>query len=177
MGNIKRRRPNRDPDPYKVGRGNPPKHTQFRPGQSGNPAGRPKGARNFETIVKGILKRQVKVTSQGKSRKVSMVEATLLRLCEKVAAGELRAISLFLAIAQAHLDKDTTTMIDLLADDHEILQIFKRRVLDGAAADSETIGANAATDVDGGEASNGDNANKSPTSDIPVSRQTINSGK
>ncbi len=31
------------------------KATQFKPGQSGNPAGKPKGARNFKTIVREIL--------------------------------------------------------------------------------------------------------------------------
>ena len=31
---------------YKVGPGSPPKEYQFKPGQSGNPKGRPKGARN-----------------------------------------------------------------------------------------------------------------------------------
>ena len=29
-----------------VGYGKPPKHSQFKPGQSGNPQGRPKGSRN-----------------------------------------------------------------------------------------------------------------------------------
>ena len=34
---------------YEVGRGKPPLHTRFKPGQSGNPKGRPKGVRNFKT--------------------------------------------------------------------------------------------------------------------------------
>jgi hypothetical protein len=29
---------------YKIGYGKPPEHTRFRPGQSGNPAGRPRAA-------------------------------------------------------------------------------------------------------------------------------------
>jgi len=28
---------------YEIGRGKPPMHTRFKPGQSGNPKGRPKG--------------------------------------------------------------------------------------------------------------------------------------
>jgi hypothetical protein len=35
--------PESNPEGYKVGRGEPPKHTQFEKGQSGNPKGRPKG--------------------------------------------------------------------------------------------------------------------------------------
>jgi len=34
---------------YEIGYGNPPKHTRFRPGRSGNPAGRRKGVRNLMT--------------------------------------------------------------------------------------------------------------------------------
>ena len=33
-------------DDYEVGYGKPPKSRQWKPGQSGNPKGRPKGARN-----------------------------------------------------------------------------------------------------------------------------------
>ena len=31
---------------YEVGNGKPPEHSRFKPGQSGNPRGRPKGAKN-----------------------------------------------------------------------------------------------------------------------------------
>lgn len=40
--------PKKKPD-YSVGKGKPPKHTQFKPGQSGNPKGRPKGSNNLKT--------------------------------------------------------------------------------------------------------------------------------
>ena len=47
-------------DDYEVGYGNPPKHTRFPKGQSGNPKGRPKGRRNFKTDVKATLEARTK---------------------------------------------------------------------------------------------------------------------
>ena len=44
--------------PYEIGYGKPPKHTQFKPGQSGNSKGRPRGQRNFRTAVRDALKRK-----------------------------------------------------------------------------------------------------------------------
>lgn len=39
----------------KVGYCNPPIHTRFKPGQSGNPSGRPKGSKNFSTQMMEFL--------------------------------------------------------------------------------------------------------------------------
>ena len=38
-----------------VGYGRPPRHSRFRPGESGNPAGRPKGAKNFAAELRAEL--------------------------------------------------------------------------------------------------------------------------
>lgn len=56
---AKRRKTRRPAKRYRTGYGRPPKRYQWKKGQSGNPAGRPKGSRNkvghtmsLETLVK-----------------------------------------------------------------------------------------------------------------------------
>ena len=44
------------PNTERVGYSNPPKHTRFKTGQSGNPRGRPKGALNMATVLARTLR-------------------------------------------------------------------------------------------------------------------------
>lgn len=67
-------------DDEKIGYKRPPRHTRFRPGQSGNPRGRQKGVRNLGSDVKRTLEVPVRLSEQGKARQVSTQEAILLRL-------------------------------------------------------------------------------------------------
>ena len=82
------------------GYGKPPRHSQFKQGQSGNPKGRPKGSRNFSTEVKAMLKKRIRVTDQGESKTVSSLKAALLRLCDKALKGDARELVQFLELGR-----------------------------------------------------------------------------
>ncbi|MEM8919329.1 MAG: DUF5681 domain-containing protein [Pseudomonadota bacterium] len=118
-----------DPN-YLIGYRKPPKHTQFKPGRSGNPKGRPKGARNFDTDVREILGMKVKVRDEkGRSRKKSTTAVVLLKLREKALKGDPKAMDRILELAAQISAKDTVKQIrDGLADeDRDIIDAFLKR--------------------------------------------------
>jgi Family of unknown function (DUF5681) len=88
------------PTSYKVGYGKPPTASRFKPGQSGNPKGRPKGARNKlpalneERLKKLIIEeayRTIKVTEGKRQITIPMVQAILRSQAMKAARGDHRA--------------------------------------------------------------------------------------
>ena len=82
--------------PYDVGYSKPPSNTRFKPGQSGNPTGRPRGARNFGTAIEDELRARVTVTENGRRKRVTKREVIAKRLVNCAAEGDLRAIPLLL---------------------------------------------------------------------------------
>lgn len=108
---------------YEVGYGKPPKHSRFKPGQSGNPKGRAKNQPNMSTMLNAVLQEKVNVTQNGKSKKVSTETAILLRLREKALAGDLRSITtLFNLRAQYMGGEEQPAFIELPAEDLAILK-------------------------------------------------------
>jgi hypothetical protein len=63
---------------------------------SGNPQGRPKGSKNLSTYFMEVAEKQVIATIDGKSRRISMVQAITMQLATKAAAGDQPAINKFL---------------------------------------------------------------------------------
>ena len=99
-----------DTDGYDVGYGKPPKRSQFKPGQSGNPKGRPKKCRNFKTDLLDELNALVTVTEGGQSRTISRQQAMIKRTVEKALKGELRATHMLAQWIGVHLPDDPTLL-------------------------------------------------------------------
>lgn len=81
-----------DPKDDDVGYGKPPKSGRFKKGRSGNPRGRPRGARNFSSVVTEQLNEKVPVKLKGKrSRKMSKWDLIIMRLVNDALNGDARA--------------------------------------------------------------------------------------
>lgn len=117
------------------GYGKPPQHTRFKPGQSGNPRGRPKGSLNFTTDLKTVLLAPVALNDGGRSRRVTTQKAALLRLREKALKGDVRALDRFLSLAMAmSVGSAEETATSLPPEDQAILEAYRRDVLANADA-------------------------------------------
>ena len=83
------------------GYGKAPRHTRFAKGQSGNPRGRPSGAKNLSTLLSDALNETVVVTENGGRRKVSKRQAIITQLVNRSATADFRAIKILLDIMRA----------------------------------------------------------------------------
>ncbi|MGI8568085.1 MAG: DUF5681 domain-containing protein [Methylocella sp.] len=86
---------------YEVGYGRPPREHRFRPGRSGNPRGRPKGARNLDSVVAATLGERIAVTENGRRKRITKLEAAVKQFVNRAASGEARSMQLLLALVQA----------------------------------------------------------------------------
>jgi len=118
-------------DKYSVGYGKPPKQTRFKPGESGNPKGRPKGTKNLATDLNEELAEKIIVTEGGQTLKISKQRAMIKSLLAKALKGDTRAASVLLKllIDAEHATTQTALADALTADDRAILENFKARVL------------------------------------------------
>jgi Family of unknown function (DUF5681) len=85
---------------YQVGYGKPPVTHRFQKGLSGNPRGRPRGARNFSTLLESALNEKVTIKEGDQRRKISKREAMVKQLANKAASGDHRSIQLLVALLQ-----------------------------------------------------------------------------
>ncbi len=70
-----------------------PPGTPFEKGKSGNPRGRPKGARGLSGLLKEAL--EVRVTEDG--QEISKLEAAVRRIADSAAGGDPRMLQMLLA--------------------------------------------------------------------------------
>jgi hypothetical protein len=107
-------------EPYKVGKGKPPRHTQFKPGQSGNRRGRSRGSRNLATILHRELQTRVTVTIDGRRKQLTKQELVIKQLVNKAVAGDPKVIPTLLdeirlieTIVDSSVSRSATSKEDL----------------------------------------------------------------
>lgn len=129
-------------DPHKpVGYKNPPKPTQFQKGQSGNPSGRPKGRKNFETVMREQLNKPVTARVNGRIKKVSTMEAMIMQLLKASLEGDKAARALALKLSEQFGSDETSTSAGKTAfsreDDAKVLQKLLQMQVAGEAEEEE----------------------------------------
>src|SRR5437762_10513832 len=133
MTSPARRRPrmatDNEPDD-EVGYSKPPRHSRFVKGQSGNPRGRPHGAKNLKTLLNKALSELVIVTENGGHRKISKREAIITQLVNRSAKADLKAIQILLAMLrdiEGHA-ADATDADGFTEADEQIIQRIRARL-------------------------------------------------
>jgi hypothetical protein len=119
-----------DDDPegpdYEVGYGRPPKATRFKPGQSGNPRGRPKGAKSIPALLEGELNRKIRVREGNRERMLTKRELLVRRLVANGVQKGGRDGELLLRMLASHAaEADPASLPQALdAQDEAILRRF-----------------------------------------------------
>lgn len=117
--------------PDAVGYGKPPMHARFKPGQSGNPSGRPRGVKNLKTIALREFEQKIEVREGQRVREISKKEAfvkgTINRALQK---GGKDSDAAFKLLAQIEGDAEiaNTPSGSLSQDEEEVLAAYKARL-------------------------------------------------
>jgi hypothetical protein len=77
---------------YRIGYGRPPRDTQFKKGQSGNPRGRSRGSKNLTTLLDQELEMKVVIRENGRQRRISKRQAAIKQFINKLVSGDPRFI-------------------------------------------------------------------------------------
>lgn len=117
-----------------VGYGHPPIHSRFQPGQSGNPKGRQKGAKNLKTVLSAAMNEKVTIRTNKGAKKVTKLEALVQKTANEALAGDPKAVQTLMGMLKtAGLDdeldkvKATVDQAILSSEDDAILKRYLPR--------------------------------------------------
>jgi uncharacterized protein DUF5681 len=114
-----------------VGYRKPPRHNRFQKGRSGNPHGRPKGAKNLATLLGESISEQVIVNENGRRRSISKLEAAVKQLVNRAAAGDPKQMQQLFSLTQwveGRAEALAPTTESLTEADREVIQQIYARL-------------------------------------------------
>lgn len=118
---------NKNDKDNEYGYGKPPENSQFKPGQSVNPKGRPKGSKNTYTLLNEILNQKINIKENNENIKITKKVAMLTQLVNKGVKGDMKAISALLPhmlVADAKEEDKDKVLESLNQDDKAIIQMY-----------------------------------------------------
>jgi Family of unknown function (DUF5681) len=125
-----------------IGYRRPPRATQFKKGESGNPRGRPKGSRNIGKVLLDVTGQKIAVTENGRTRRMPALEVMLRRLASDAIKNDQGALKLFFSLVDRYADLTETVVApnidDVLAEDREILERYLKKLSPLAADQTGT---------------------------------------
>lgn len=125
---TKHRKDPRGPDelPYATGYRKPPKGSQFKKGQSGNPSGRPKRAPALGDTLDKLLGRELPVNTADGPQLVPTGELLLQAAIKKGLGGSVQALKAIIELSERHGVGVTPEVRELEDGDEQLLnQILK----------------------------------------------------
>jgi hypothetical protein len=127
---------------YRVGYGHPPKHSQFRPGQSGNPSGRPKRVKNLQAELLDELGEPMRIREGDTDREIPKGRAILKTLVDEAVGGNMRAIAAVLSFCGRPRSDADEQLGHERPEDREIVEDLvsrelRRRAENSSATDNQ----------------------------------------
>lgn len=107
-----------------MGYKSPPTHSQFRPGHSGNPSGRPKAVRSFFAELHDELNKLVSVKDGGRQIQVTRRRAIARTFVAKAIAGDIKAVAALLPLLEREANEAEPTTSP---EEEQLLNDFARR--------------------------------------------------
>jgi hypothetical protein len=91
-----------DPDDKKVGYKKPPKHSQFKPGKSGNPKGRKPKAKDSKTLCREVISETKEITENGIKQKMPLEKIIYKMVIASALKGNPSSMKMALSLIKEH---------------------------------------------------------------------------
>jgi Family of unknown function (DUF5681) len=125
------------PEPKSDSYRNPPEHSRFKPGQSGNPLGRPKKRKSVADELSEELNVVIPVREGTRTIEMTKARAIARELLRLAMGGDLRAATIVVSCAGRLSDSDEPIQ-EATPDDVALIDNFVEREIRRRAADSKT---------------------------------------